>query len=242
MASRAELDQLVRAQSELTAKAKDALRQLFGRLSLTDPYAARDALLEAVPQLVSTFGDLSGAVAMEWFEDVYDMPAALADPFNADQVRGSVRYAAGHLFTDSPAQMLVPLSQAVSRLVHQSGRDTLTASSTKHGLRYVRVPRGAHTCSFCLMLASRTGQWAYSSKKEAQFRSSDGHKYHDDCDCEPMPVRDGDSPPDGFELGKYTAMYRAATKSAGSTSDTESILAEMRRIYPDAVSDGVLPH
>ncbi|WP_279020462.1 hypothetical protein [Mobiluncus mulieris] len=42
---------------------------------------------------------------------------------------------------------------------------------------------GATTCDFCLMLASRGP--VYGSSETA---GGEGNKYHDHCDCIPVPV------------------------------------------------------
>lgn len=54
---------------------------------------------------------------------------------------------------------------------HNVGRDA------KRGARFARVPMGAHTCRFCLMLAGR-GFVYHSAKTAGEFAH-----YHSDCRC-----------------------------------------------------------
>ena len=48
-------------------------------------------------------------------------------------------------------------------------------------MRFARVPTGAVTCSFCMMLASRG--WIYASEKSAGAFD----RYHAHCDCQVVP-------------------------------------------------------
>lgn len=236
MVDRSTLNQLAGVNRELSARARQALRQLFAGLPTGDPYATRDALLEAVPAIVDQYGDLTASVAMEWFEDVYGMPAALGSDVDPEQVQGAVRYRAGNLFDGNPSAVLAGIAVDLDRFVKQPGRDTLMQSARKNGLRYARVPQGK-TCAFCLMLASRGA--VYLSTQNA---GDEGHKYHGDCDCTVMPVREGDPMPDGYDPDDLYAKYRAATDVVGNRNDTNAITNELRRMFPDLVTDGVHSH
>lgn len=245
MTSRAELNQLTQAQRQLARMAQSQLRSLFASLDLSDPRAARDALLQVMPGIVSRYGQLAASIAAEWAGDVYGVRAVVADSFNEDQVAGSVRYAAGHLFTPDPASFLGPMLLDLDKLVKQPGRDTLTATAERNDMGWVRVPQGSETCAFCLMLASRGaeniiggGDYTYSSEWAA---GGEGHKYHGDCDCAVMLLRSGEEMPDGYEPEHMYDMYRAAVDSVGSTNPKQ-VLAAMRRLHPDALTDGVQVH
>ncbi len=69
----------------------------------------------------------------------------------------TVRWAAGGLWGDDPQQVRRVLDGCVQAWVKYSGRDTV-ARNVKFDPakpRYARVPRGAHTCAWYAMLASR---------------------------------------------------------------------------------------
>lgn len=239
MVSRATLNELTSANRALSEGSKRALRQLFAGLPTGDPYATRDALLEAVPAIVDQYGDLTASVAMEWFEDVYGLPAALGSYVDAEQVEASVRYRAGHLFEDNPALTLAGIANDLDKFVKQPGRDSLLESSRKHGLRFARVPKGK-TCSFCLMLASRGAVYV---SEETAGKEGSGNRYHGgNCDCSVMPVRVGEEYPDGYDPDDLYAKYRAATDVVGTRSDPNAITFELRRMFPDLVTDGVHTH
>lgn len=221
------------AMAKLSGSAKAQLRAFFDSLDLSKPDLARDALLEFLPALASQYGDAAAAVAAEWFEDTVGARAtmALADTSAA---AGNVRYAAGKLWTPSPAEAFGLLATSLDKLVKQPSRDTVKASSVANGLRYARVPRGAKTCAFCLMLASRDA--VYLTRKSAgDMGSGLGDSYHGDCNCAVMPVKPGGPLPDGYDPDSYYEIYRAAADAAGTTSDPRAVTAAIRRGFPDLV-------
>lgn len=123
----------------------------------------------------------------------------------------------------------------VQNLIQTVGRLTMQRAVANDPTkpRWARVPRGAKTCAFCLMLASRG--FAYLSEDAAGRQM----QYHADCDCDIVPswgsVKLKDYDPD-----KYYEMYQAAEAAAGENGDWHDALAQLRRIYHDDVKDGVL--
>lgn len=156
---------------------------MFNSLRLNRPEEARDLLLEYVPELVAKYGDIAATAAAEWYEQVRSGQVdgaynALTVPsVDSAVVQGSVRYAAGDLFTDSPLQTLALLSGAMQRWVMYSGRQTV-ARNARHDPsqpRFARVPTGDKTCAFCSLMASRG--FVYYTKQTAGLT----REYHDEC-------------------------------------------------------------
>lgn len=220
--------------AKLSGSAKAQLRAFFDSLDLSKPDLARDALLEFLPALASQYGDAAAAVAAEWFEDTVGARATLVVADTAAAAAGNVRYAAGKLWTPSPSDAFGLLATSLDKLVKQPSRDTVKASAVSNGMRYARVPRGAKTCAFCLMLASRDA--VYLTRKSAgDLGSGLGDSYHGDCDCAVLPVKRGGPLPDGYDPDSYYEIYRAAATAAGTTSDPRAITAQIRAMYPDLV-------
>ncbi len=149
--------------------------------------ALTEFLEEILPALVDQYGSMSAAVAAEWFEALTGESALLASSVDNEAVRATTRWATGPLFSANPdaVKALRMLSSVVVRHVHQQGRATLHQSVLRaKGVRYMRVPTGAHTCDFCLIMASRGP--VYGTKRSA---GGEGNSYHSDCDCVPVPVR-----------------------------------------------------
>ncbi|MDR2256985.1 MAG: hypothetical protein LBE25_13475 [Arthrobacter sp.] len=252
MASREELDQLTSVQRDLSSRAKAELGQIVESLwGLGDPALIRDALLDVVPGLAARYGEIASAVALEWFEGVYGMDPLMAAAGDLVTIRKEVRWAAGALWKTNPADAVGPLLVILDKFVKKPASDTVIASAEHNGLRWVRVPQGEKTCAFCLMLASRgaqiitsPGDWTYKSKGSGGWlsKSDRGDRFHGDCDCKVMPIRDNESMPRGYDPDRLYSMYSGAASAAGSRTDTAEILANFRRMYPDAVTDAVHIH
>lgn len=245
MASGAQLASLGAAQRKVAGLVQGQLAALFASLNLSNPEQARNALLEFMPLLVNQFGPLSEQIAMEWYEGVRAngyVPVSAPNRVPNAAIEAKVRYAAGHLWTDDPSGTLAVLSGALTKYVRQPGRDAIAYNAEREGIRYARIPRGEKTCSFCLMLASRTDEWLYTSRQTAMYSKDTGEKYHDgNCDCEVIPVESEDDFPDPHARREMFEMYRESTEAVGSRSDTSAILADIRRRFPERVSDGVFP-
>lgn len=237
MPTRAEVDLLRTAQAELTKRVRSELVSLAGALS-GNPQAIRDTLLQIVPALVAEYGDVAATVSAEWFEEVYGAKASMAKPISPEFVAKGVKYTAGHLWEDNPAATLAALDVKLDKWIKQSGRDTVRASAARNGFAWARVPTGPKTCSFCLVMASRGA--VYDSKRSAAQRA-DGDRYHGDCDCQAIAVRDASDLPEGYDPDELYDVYSTARDAAGS-GDIRDIAAAMRREFPDRVNDAVHDH
>ena len=97
--------------------------------------------------------------------------------------------------------------------------------------KYARVPTGSYTCAFCVMCASRG--FAYWNEDTAgKFKP-----FHQGDDCRIIPSW-GAAKLKHYNQSYYLAMYGAAKDKAASSSAND-ICAEMRRLYPTSLTDGV---
>lgn len=244
MPSQEQINRLGAAQRRIAELVQGQLAGFYAALPHGKPEQMRNALLEFVPLLVDQFGPISEQIALEWYAEIRAngyTPAPVPNQVPRAAIEAKVRYQAGHLFTTNPEATLVGISAALGKYVRQSGRDVIAYNSEREGIHYARIPRGAKTCSFCLMLAGRTDEWLYNSFDTAKYNQATGEPYHDgNCDCEVVPVESEDDFPDPHQRREYFEMYRSATEAVGSRNDTTAILSWMRREYPDQLSDGVI--
>lgn len=243
MVDRAALEEFRAANNELSGRVRAAVDGFTRSLDLSKPDVARDALLEFVPMMTSQYGQVSSVLAAGWYEQLRAdsgasgrFRASQVKPVPAEAVVASTRFLAGQLWTPAPDAILGPLLTSVDKYVKQPGRDTIAANAKREGVRWARVPTGAKTCAFCLMLASRDA--VFVSKRTA---GGDGNKYHGDCDCQPVRIGRDEDYPEGYLPDDYYEMYEAAVNEARS-GDIKDIAAAMRRIKPDAVRDGIHTH
>lgn len=245
MVERARLEEFRQANAQLSSLVRAELEAFFLSLNLSRPEAARDALMEFMPILTDQYGQVAATLAADWYEElrasdgaVGGFRAVAADSVPAGAVEAKVRYLASHLWTPEPAAMLGGLLTAADKYVKQPGRDTVAVNAKREGVRWARVPTGAKTCSWCLVLASRDA--VYLSESSAK-RDSSGEHYHGDCDCQAVRIaKESDYPP-GYLPDRYYEMYQSARDEARS-GDIKDISAAFRRLHPDVVNDGVHSH
>ncbi len=132
------------------------------------------------------------------------------------------------------ARVITRLSGATQRYVTTAARDTIVENADREGVRWARHAK-PDACAFCRLLATRGPD--YLTKESAQFVV--GHKgrlrgdrkigelYHDDCGCEPVPVRAGDSYEPPAYVARWTTQYNDAYDDG--KGDFTSILSAMRQ-------------
>lgn len=247
MTDRADLNRFQSAIDEAVSFAQSDLSEVMSAILSLPPEQARDELLAVLPGFTEVYGDQVATAAAEWYEDVRrdaiggSYRARLGPTAPIAQVEGSIRYASGNLFTDDPLQAGAVLNGAVQRYVSYAGRSTIALNASRDPRKpsFARVPRGAKTCAWCSMLASRG--WVYESKQSAGITPED---YHDWCDCQIIPSFDsGQVVFDGYDPDALYDRYLEARAATGSSSPSPKAIAEqMRRLYPDEYTDGVHEH
>ena len=188
----AEANQIRVIQAAITDQALLDLGQLMSLVEDLPPVAGRNLLLDTLPALSDTYGDLAATAAGEWFEDLRTRhvgsgrASVRASTAPAAKVEGSVRYSARHLFDGDPAAMGVYLQGALRKWVAQPARETIIdsidADPIGYGWQRVVRPSG---CTFCIMLADRGGVY---TRKSVYFAS------HNNCNCGVVPSWDPSLP------------------------------------------------
>ena len=225
MATRAELDKLRRALNRVTGAARADLRALLATVDPDDRRSLQRALGTAYPLLLTEYGTATAALGADmvetWADELRIRPTVALAPTLAPEE--AVAVAAWSL---KQANWQASLSAMTDQLVKQPYRRTVQGSAHASGVAWARVPTGATTCAFCVMAASRGAVYKTSGTAGAD------HKYHGDCDCQVVMVRDPGDYPEGYDPAAYYEVYAAGwsnAKDAGSTK-TKDVLAAMRQI------------
>lgn len=189
--TRKEIARFAKAQKQCARLARRDLERFWKTLDTTDVVACREALEDFLPQLVQAYGNVGGQLAVEWYErlrraegargDYTPKPAPLP---RVEAVHARIRSALNPLARAGDAEAsLEALSESAESWVKNAARQTVSAAAAKDPakVRFARVPTGAVTCSFCMMLASRG--WIYASEKSAGAFD----RYHANCDCQVVP-------------------------------------------------------
>lgn len=219
------------------------LDALWSRVKGWDPIAVENALVELLPGLVDKYGSAYAEVSAQWFEALIGERALLGETLRVEQVQRSVRWALRpYLQGAGLSGASARVAGSVLRHAKQAGRDTLDASVRQTpGVLYARRLSGPSNCDFCVVLASRGP--VYGTARDA----GQGNRYHDECDCEIVPVR-GDWVPDisspmstrwvgqnpGYDFEKlYVEEYKPYWRKNASLDDVIERRSKTRRSTPD---------
>lgn len=239
MATRAELEAQATAQTAVVAAAWAQFQAGWAELGLTTAALQTGAGVAAVQDLladiVTAWGEVAGTIAADFYDELRDQAgvgglfeAVVPDPLNRAQVDGIVRWAVTPPRDAEPSleDQLAKLEGPLQRVVRQAQREALLESAqadpSPYRVRFARVPMGATTCGFCLVLASRG--YVYRSATSAGRENS----FHDFCDCEqdvtwfPNPT-----PPEGYDPGELYGKYEQAREAADGTS-LRAVLKQLR--------------
>lgn len=195
--------------------------------------------------LVAQWGDVAALAAKEWFDaqrtretGQRGQRALMAVTVPADMIASTVRWAAGPLWQGRPEATKARLDTALTGWVKQASRDTIIQNAERdRTARWARIPQGI-TCAFCLVMASR-GFVYRSAKTAGDPRVTGASTFHDHCDCLTVATWDAPKFPD-YNPDALYHMYRTAADHA-SSGDIHAIVAQLRHMYPDQLTDGVQP-
>lgn len=191
--------------------ARRDLRDFWGALNLSgDPARVRDELLLFFPELVQAYGDTAAVLGADWYDLLRDVPASadsfkaiLAAPVTAAHASDQARWAVGPLFEENADEALARLSNAVQWSVMKPARDSFAGSSWRDPVRtaWARVPSGATTCRWCVMLASRGADYADAVSAGRM------NEFHSNCDCVQVPIRSASDWPAGHSVEFFRKLY-----------------------------------
>lgn len=223
MVDRAEAAKFKNANGRLTDEITRDIRKTWAAMGAYTPEGKRDALLDLVPGLVSTYGDAAATVAVEYFEKTTGSSGKIHGGPSSEAVRGSVRAAAGGFWSGQETAAITSIIASATRHMLQSGRNTIFENANDSGLRFARVPESG-ACDWCLIMSSRGA--VYHSKETA---GGEGNDYHDECNCQPIAVADDDDLP--YDADALYRTYKDAWHAAGGIGvQAGAVAREMRRI------------
>ena len=229
MATRAELEELRLALNRVSGAARANLRSLLAKVDPDDRPALAKLLTTTYPQLLAEYGTATAALAADmaesWAEQLRIRPRlALAAPLADEQATAVAQWAL------KQPNWQASLAAMTDQLVKQPYRDTIQDTAHASGVAWARVPTGSETCAFCLMAASRGAVY------RTQQTAGADRKYHGECDCAVVMVRDESDYPEGYDHAAYFDVYSAGRSIAESdlpprqSPTTAAILSAMRQV------------
>lgn len=217
---------------------EQARLQLVDALSKVDYSADIDDIRDAVIAIMQVACGASATMAARLAAEFYDGLRArfgIGDGFiayveslrNPEATSGAVRAFMQDLVDDKPIEQFI--GKCAERVSYETGKAAneciaYNARQDPRKPKWARIPTGAETCPWCLMLASRG--FDFNSEAAASHN-------HAGCDCRVVPSWDKSPEAQGYNPVEYhdkwqRAIYEEA-KEAAERKGT-SIKAERKRI------------
>ncbi|MBR2583627.1 MAG: hypothetical protein IKD61_09560 [Oscillospiraceae bacterium] len=186
-------------------------------------YEDRQKLIEYAYLTAQKYGEGAAALACRMYDEIaaastVAVPAAV--PAAGPSVGEVAKTINGTLKTGNPNIV----SEAVGRLVKQTGVDTTMRNALRDGAEWAWIPSG-DTCAFCITLASRG--WQRASR--AALKNGHAEHIHANCDCTYAVRFDTQTDVAGYHPDEYRAMYEGAE----GRTPTEKINAMRREFYAE---------
>lgn len=145
--------------------------------------------------VIQRYDEAAATLAAKWYDKQADeshakLPSAVtATAYDPKRVDETARYQAGKLVKGDLRGFARYCGELGRNDVLRSLNETVlqnAARDGKRGVRFARVPTGAETCPFCLVLAGR-GAVYHTRKTAGEFRH-----FHRRCDCKVVPGFEAD--------------------------------------------------
>lgn len=149
----------------------------------------REAAKLIMDGFVQAYDEEASRFAADWYDYRAELGGARLDQaltmttYSPESVDEVARYQAKKLVKEGDASFAKACGEYARNDLFRSLNETIVANAgrdRKKGVRFARVPTGAETCTFCLMLASR-GAVYHTRKTAGEFS-----RFHRGCDCKVM--------------------------------------------------------
>lgn len=218
------------ALDKLSGKAKEMLRRAVSQIDFSDVAKGREQVVIAMQTLIGAFSTYSSVTACEFYDLLRKLAgertkfdALTFDTYGTDSLESSVRFLVGDIvaaqeqaahetdkaakksvLTAGTAKLLKNLESRIDYEIRHAAGETILGNVRKDPAkpRFARIPSGADTCEFCIMLASQG--FVYHSEETAGK-----HKhYHANCRCVITPGFKGQNGVEGYDPDAYYRQWR----------------------------------
>jgi len=210
-----------KALNVVSDRARAALADALMQIDYTaDVATIREAVIAVMQPACGASSDMAARIAADFYDGLRAR-FSIADGFRAEvdsqrvpeATEGAVRAFAHELDSSMPnvsafQQLCVDRIDYETRrasnmcMAHNASRDPLKP-------KWARIPMGAETCPWCLMLASRG--FVYNSEKAADHN-------HAGCDCKVVPSWDKSPEVQGYDPDEYLSKWEDAVDAEAKAS------------------------
>lgn len=216
----------------LSDAAREAVAAMLVQVEYEDVADLRERVIEIMEAVCGASSDMAAAYAAEFYDEARLLAVGAAIGAAADPVRdprateGAVRALVQKVVDGRPfAEFVSALQGRADYEVKRAAGECVKANAASDPMevRWARVPGGAETCPFCIMLASRG--FAYKSERTASEKKGGGH-YHENCRCRIVPGFPGMEiegyDPDAL-YGQYVSDLRSGRLKPGRATDASRV-------------------
>ena len=191
---RAAVDFLTEEINGISADAQARVLEVLQGINWTPENIAecRDIVIQALATVMPTYTTMAAQASADFYDAARElvvgekMGAQAISDFDMRKTEGAVRGFVRFVLRDDVQTFNDQVLQRIDYEMKRSANMSVVENGRRDPkkVRYARVPTGAETCDFCLMLASRG--FVYQSESTA----SASH-VHSHCDCRITPGWDG---------------------------------------------------
>ena len=212
----------------------DMMRRLaadLARIDLSDVAAARDAAIELMQLYCGGYTDYAAVIAAQFYDGLAERmagaaPHAVADSsYDPEAVAGGVRAIMQDVVEGKPREAWErDMLDRADKEVRNAADSCVALNADRDGVRWARVPTGAVSCEFCIMLASRGAVY-----HEPELAAAG----HANCDCRVVP--DFGDGIEGYDPDLYYDMWK---RPEDYPELQEARRARRRELYAEKHADG----
>ena len=191
---RAAVDFLTEEINGISADAQARVLKVLQGINWTPDNIAecRDLVLQALATVMPTYTTMAAQASADFYDAARElvvgekMGAKAISDFDMRKTEGAVRGFVRFVLRDDVQTFNDQVLQRIDYEMKRSANMSVVENGRRDPkrVRYARVPTGAETCDFCLMLASRG--FVYQSEGTASASHC-----HSSCDCRVTPGWDG---------------------------------------------------
>lgn len=189
MIAREVIDAYTRKLNGLSASARRIVARSLANIEFDSVADLREKLIETLNPIYGVSTDMAAAYAADFYDEIREqsvgerLGAAADSGRKPEATEGFIRAFVDGVASKGIVESLSLFTDRADYEIKRAAGDCVYLNGEIDPLevRFARVPSGAETCPFCIMLASRG--FVYRSKTSA---GADGH-YHPHCDCRIVP-------------------------------------------------------
>ena len=236
---RSYIESYSKALNVVSERARAQLVDALGRIDYTADVAdVRNAVIAVMQPACGASSTLAARLAADFYDGLRER-FGIDDGYTAEvdsqrvpeATEGAVRAFAQDLVDGKPIEQFVgKCADRIDYETRKAANECVAANAKRDPRkpRWARIPTGAETCQFCIMLASRG--FVYHSEETASHA-------HAHCDCRIVPSWDKSPAAQGYDPDRYYDMWKHPEKYAGQQEgEAKSGLrdsSERRKLFDD---------